>query len=82
MHTSPRLLLDSLKRCPLCEAMNAEASGACFVCGWSGAFDRDVKDLQASFDDIVAKCPAFGIKPKRKGARDWTSKFRRIFHPG
>lgn len=57
MHTTPRLLLDSLKRCPLCEAVNAEASPACFVCGWAGEFARDPDELQASFDALIAQCP-------------------------
>ena len=57
MYTSPRLLLDSLKRCPLCEAMNVETIAACFVCGWAGEFERDADDLQSSLDDLVARCP-------------------------
>lgn len=68
MHTSPRLLLDSLKRCPLCEAVNAESSAACFVCGWSGEFERDAEDLKTSFDDLVARCPqiaALGSKGRK-----------------
>ena len=68
MHTSPRLLLDSLKRCPLCEAVNAEASATCFVCGWSGEFGRDSQDLQSSLDDLVARCPELAaLRPDRKG---------------
>ena len=71
MRTSPRLLLDSLKRCPLCEAVNAEASVACFVCGWAGEFERDADEIQSSFDDLVARCPqiaALKSKDRKKGA--------------
>ena len=75
MHPSPRLLLDSLKRCPLCEAVNAQASETCFVCGWAGEFERDAEDLQASFDDLVAKCPDLaGLKPSKKG---WISRLKK-----
>lgn len=76
MHTSPRLLLDSLKRCPLCEAVNAEASSACFVCGWAGTFERDPDDLQASFDALVAQCPDLaGLKRKPT----WIARLRLAF---
>lgn len=76
---SPRLLLDSLKRCPLCEAVNAEASAACFVCGWSGTFERDAEGLQDSLDEIVARCPEIAaLKPKRRIIR-WIDRLRRLF---
>ena len=79
MRTSPRLLLDSLKRCPLCEAVNAEASDACFVCGWTGEFERDADGLQSSLDDIVARCPEIAaLKPKRRHP-SWVDRLRRIF---
>ena len=80
MRTSPRLLLDSLKRCPLCEAVSAEASVSCFVCGWSGEFERDADNLQDSFDDLVARCPEIAaLKPKKRQRPCWIVRFRRIF---
>lgn len=79
MRPSPRLLLDSLKRCPLCEAVNAEASDACFVCGWTGEFERDAQGLQSSFDDLVARCPEIAaLKPKRRRA-SWVDRLRRLW---
>jgi hypothetical protein len=39
------------KRCPLCCAINLEASRECFVCGWHGAFERDVEFEMSSEDD-------------------------------
>lgn len=76
MHTSPRLLLDSLKRCPLCAAVNAEACDACFVCGWSGAFAHDAEGLQASFDDLVSKCPELmGLRSRPS----WAVRLRKVF---
>lgn len=81
MHASPRLLLDSLKQCPLCEAVNAESSTTCFVCGWGGRFDRNAEDLQASFAALVAQCPDLTPerrpKPLTKGS--WWDKLRRLF---
>jgi hypothetical protein len=78
MHTSSRLLLDSLKRCPLCEAVNAESSAACFVCGWEGAFDREADEVQASFEALVAQCPDLAemVAPgmRRRGCREWVRK--------
>ena len=83
MHTSPRLLLDSLKRCPLCEAVNAESSSMCFVCGWEGAFDREAEEVQASFDALVAQCPDLAemVAPgmRRRGFRAWVA---RLFKKG
>ena len=79
MRPSPRLLLDSLKRCPLCEAVNAEASVACFVCGWAGEFERDAEEIQSSFDDLVARCPqiaALRSKGRKTSALD---RFRSFF---
>ncbi len=76
VRTSPRLLLDSLKSCPLCEAVNGEASAACVVCGWTGAFDRDADDLQASFDALVAQCPELATKPR--GGKWWSRMFLRM----
>ncbi len=79
MRTSPRLLLDSLKRCPLCEAVSAEASASCFVCGWSGEFERDADGLQESLDDLVARCPEIAaLKPKRRRSLSWIDRFRRL----
>jgi len=77
MHTSPRLNLDSLKRCPLCEAVSAESSPSCFVCGWEGAFDRDAEDVQASFDALIEQCPELWhlvTAPKPRGFRAWVRK--------
>ena len=80
MQSSPRLTLDSLKRCPLCEAVVAEASDACFVCGWAGAFERDADELQASIDALVARCPELAeLKPKRRRIAGWKARLRRIF---
>ena len=77
MRPSPRLLLDSLKRCPLCEAVNAEASLACFVCGWAGNFDRDADDLQTSLDDLVAQCPDLAdLRTAPKTSRGWLARLR------
>lgn len=79
MRPSPRLLLDSLKRCPLCEAVNAETSDACFVCGWAGEFERDADGVQSSLDDLVARCPEIAaLKPRRRRA-SWRDRLRRIF---
>ena len=78
MHSSPRLTLDGLKRCPLCEAVVAEATDACFVCGWAGAFERDADDVRASVDALVARCPELAdLRPKRRPLARWKARLFR-----
>lgn len=77
MRTSPRLLLDSLKRCPLCEAVNAESNRACFVCGWEGNFDRDAEEVQASFDALIAQCPDLQDMVTKPAKRSWWSQVKK-----
>jgi hypothetical protein len=52
-----RLAAESLKRCPLCGAVNALANGECFVCRWSGAFDRDPDHVEQGLCELLDRCP-------------------------
>ena len=52
-----RIAAGSLKRCPLCGAVNALANGECFVCSWSGAFDRDPDHVEEGLCELLNRCP-------------------------
>ena len=55
--TMGRGLEASLKGCPLCDALNAADSPACFVCGWAGAFERDAETIGEALDGLARRCP-------------------------
>lgn len=52
-----RLPLARLKRCPLCDSINARANRECFVCGWAGKFDHDLQAIAEAMDFLVEQCP-------------------------
>ncbi len=52
-----RLAAESLKRCPLCGAVNARANGECFVCRWSGGFDHDPDHVEEGLSELLTRCP-------------------------
>jgi len=52
-----RLAAESLKRCPLCGAINAKANGECFVCRWYGGFDHDPAQVEAGLSELLTRCP-------------------------
>lgn len=52
-----RLVADTLKRCPLCGAVNAMANHECFVCRWHGGFDHDPGRVEASLGELLTQCP-------------------------
>ncbi len=41
---------NSLKLCDLCGHLNHETNTACFVCGWSGRFERSLETIRAAVD--------------------------------
>lgn len=40
----------SLKICDLCGHLNHESNTSCFVCGWSGQFERSLETIRAAVD--------------------------------
>ncbi len=40
----------SLKICDLCGHLNHETNESCFVCGWSGRFERSIETIRAAVD--------------------------------
>ncbi len=47
----------SLKRCPLCGAVNALSNCECFVCRWYGEFSRDAEALEEGLEELLDRCP-------------------------
>ncbi len=52
-----RIAQSNLKRCPLCNALNARANDDCFVCGWAGRFDHDPFRIEESLIRLIYQCP-------------------------
>lgn len=52
-----RLAVDSLKCCPLCDAVNAISNEECFVCGWQGKFEHDPYRVEAGLGELLSQCP-------------------------
>lgn len=57
MEAKRRLVADTLKRCPLCGAVNAMANCECFVCRWHGGFDHDPHRVEKSLGELLTQCP-------------------------
>lgn len=55
--TARRVLVDHLKRCPVCGALNTYECAECFVCTWYGTFDHDPDSVEASLDELILRCP-------------------------
>ena len=77
---SRRLLVDHLKRCPLCEAVSSLDAGECFVCGWQGAFESDPEPIGASLDVLVVRCPELvdAMLWEAEARAPWRARFERI----
>ena len=52
-----RLAAESLKRCPLCGAVNARSNGECFVCRWAGHFDHNPAHVEEGLSELLTRCP-------------------------
>jgi len=55
--TQLKLASANLKRCPLCESINAKQNAECFVCGWTGLFDNDPQSVAAGLEELLMRCP-------------------------
>ena len=51
--TRRRIAQSNLKRCQLCNALNARANCTCFVCGWHGSFDHDPFRIEESLIKMI-----------------------------
>lgn len=57
MDAQRRRAAEALKRCPLCNAINARSNEECFVCNWHGAFDHDPASIEAGLGELLDRCP-------------------------
>lgn len=75
-----RLLVEHLKRCPLCEAVSSVAAAECFVCGWFGEFQGDPEPIGASLDVLVARCPELvdAMLWEAEARAPWRARFERL----
>lgn len=46
-----------LKRCPLCDTLNALQNDECVTCGWSGQFIRSQVHVVDAFLRLLQRCP-------------------------
>jgi hypothetical protein len=78
-----KLAIDNLKRCPVCDTVNAMMNMECFVCRWHGEFDHDPISVEAGLYEVLEQCPELidcilNLPTRRESvlvrARDW---FRR-----
>lgn len=52
-----RQVATHLKRCPLCESLNSISNRECVTCRWHGAFEHDPELVEASFNELIDRCP-------------------------
>lgn len=67
--TRRRIAQSNLKRCPLCNALNARVNGTCFVCGWHGTFDHDPFRIEESLIRMIYHDQPIRIEADRKPAQ-------------
>lgn len=46
---------DELKLCDLCGSLNLAANVECFVCGWTGHFERDQSAVHAAVEAAIKR---------------------------
>lgn len=52
-----RQAVESLKRCPLCGAINSITNEECFKCSWHGTFDHDPDHVEEGLGQLLDLCP-------------------------
>ncbi len=57
LESQRKLAALSLKRCPLCGAVNAVANDECFVCRWHGEFQSDPVSVDEGLGLLLENCP-------------------------
>ena len=57
MEAQRKRAAEALKRCPLCDAINAMSNEECFVCTWRGTFDHDPVNVEAGLGELLERCP-------------------------
>lgn len=59
---------DSLKRCPLCDSINAIDNAECVTCRWAGVFDVSSEGIRQGLLELVDQCPELStlMRPSRR----------------
>lgn len=75
-----RLACENLKRCPVCDTLNASTNEECFVCRWHGKFYRDPVSIEEGLSKLVSRCPTLRAPrpapPTHESKRSLTSLLR------
>lgn len=67
-----RRSVEQFKVCSLCGALNVRENDECFVCRWSGEFDRDGVAVRIKINEIVRECPELlDVVKKATRPRPW-----------
>ncbi len=66
----------TLKRCPLCGAVNSVTNDECFVCCWRGGFDTRPGEIEEGVQQLFDRCPElamaiFDRSAQEKRRRSW-----------
>lgn len=69
IEASRKLAAANLKRCPVCEALNAASNAECFVCRWHGEFDHDAKAIEEGLKQLLNRCPEIKSVNKKMPAK-------------
>jgi hypothetical protein len=57
LESQRKVAAESLKKCPLCGAINAVTNSECFACTWHGEFDHDPAHVEAGLGELLIRCP-------------------------
>ncbi|HEY3783250.1 MAG TPA: hypothetical protein VGL56_19395 [Fimbriimonadaceae bacterium] len=77
----------NLKRCPVCEALNAVSNNECFVCTWRGKFSHDPMDIEDGLRELLTRCPEYKASTpqiiptsRKKRSPKWRFLLRRVIN--
>jgi hypothetical protein len=70
-----------LKRCPLCDTLNARTNDECFVCGWKGTFDSDGFRLEQGLHRMMRQLPDLQPELPKTPLTWWQRLFGRLRRP-
>jgi hypothetical protein len=84
LESQRKLAAQSLKRCPLCGAINAVTNLECFVCRWYGEFDRDPAAVDEGLEELLSNCPELidAMEAEPKPAIGLWQRVRSFFRKG
>lgn len=60
----------TLKRCPLCGAVNALTNDECFICRWHGEFDTRPAEIEQGVHQLFDRCPELAMAMIDRSTQD------------